>query len=264
MAPERAIGLTDSHAHVWDRSCTIIPDARHRPAYEATAESYMRVLDRHGIERAVLVQPSFLGTDNSYLLACLKANPDRFVGIVVLDPSVSDAALDEMSAAGVIGQRYNLIGRDPQMITEPPYRDLTRRLTERGWWIQVQARGRDWPGLAPAIAEDRAALIVDHFGLPEDGAPPLAQVLTQHAPAAVRIKLSAPYRQSLHDIVPAARALVDRFGPEACLWGSDWPWTQHEQRHGYAETIAWLEAWMTGAERTALIRSGPIMRTARP
>ena len=64
--------LIDAHAHVWDRTCRMVPGARYHPDYEATIDTYLRLLDDHGIEKAALVQPSFLGTDNSYLVQILQ------------------------------------------------------------------------------------------------------------------------------------------------------------------------------------------------
>ena len=61
-----------------------MPDKRRAPAgYDATPEDYLRVLAANDMTQGVLVQPSFLGTDNSYLVASLRKYPGRFHGIVV-------------------------------------------------------------------------------------------------------------------------------------------------------------------------------------
>ena len=60
----------------------------------------------------MLVQPSFLGTDNSYLVAALKEQPQRLRGVVVVDPMIAQSELDDLSTAGVVGVRLNLIGVD--------------------------------------------------------------------------------------------------------------------------------------------------------
>ncbi|MEM5300204.1 hypothetical protein VSR82_39225 [Burkholderia sp. JPY481] len=38
------------------------------PDYDATLDAYLAQLDTHGVSHGVLVQPSFLGTDCSYML----------------------------------------------------------------------------------------------------------------------------------------------------------------------------------------------------
>ena len=115
------------------------------PDYAAPIETFLKLLDGHGIEHAVLVQPSFLGGDNQYLLGCLRAYPDRLRGIVVLDPDISGAEIDDMTALGVIGMRYNLLSFPPMWLGKPVYQILTSLAVQRDWWIEVQANGPDWP-----------------------------------------------------------------------------------------------------------------------
>lgn len=88
-----------------------MPDRRRAPAgYDATPEDYLRVLGANGMSKGVLVQPSFLGTDNSYLVAALQKYPDRFRGIAVVAPTISGAELQKLQDAGVVGIRLNLVG----------------------------------------------------------------------------------------------------------------------------------------------------------
>ena len=247
--------LIDAHAHVWDRTCSLVPGARYHPDYEATIGDYLRMLDAHGIEKAVLVQPSFLGTDNGYLLDCLGAHPDRLRGIVVLDTSVTGAEMDEMTALGVIGLRFNLLSLPPMWLARADYQALGGMADRRGWWIEVQANGPDWPFVLEVLEARR--LMIDHFGRP--GEVPCAgfEALLQRDPARTCVKLSAPYRQHPHDLRLISRRLIGHFGAGRCLWGSDWPWTQHEDHHAYADSMAWLHDWTTADDRTAMRAAAP-------
>ena len=211
--------------------------------YEATIDDYLRVLDAHGIGQAVLVQPSFLGTDNRYLLSALSAHPDRLRGIVVLDPDTSDAELDDMTGAGVIGHRFNLLSLDPALLQTAQYRTLTERANGRGWWTEIQAPGPIWCDVAPLMGELGAKLMVDHFAL--SSGPNCAGIaaLARLHPAQVSVKFSAPYRQTHPAFLDAIQPLVTDKHPLDPLWGSDWPWTQHEGHHSYADCIAWLKDW---------------------
>src|SRR3954447_5853788 len=69
LAPSRLraeeAGATDCHAHVFKRGLKLADVRRYAPDYDATPQDYLRVLDENGMARGVLVQPSFLGTDNS-------------------------------------------------------------------------------------------------------------------------------------------------------------------------------------------------------
>ncbi len=65
--------IVDTHAHVFARSLPVLPDARYVPGYDATIAQHLDLLDAHGVDCGVLVQPSFLGTDNRHLLTALAA-----------------------------------------------------------------------------------------------------------------------------------------------------------------------------------------------
>ncbi|WP_347563254.1 amidohydrolase family protein [Variovorax paradoxus] len=64
----------------------LAPQRRHAPDYDATPAEYLGLLDAHGISHALLVQPGFLGADNSFMLRALRACPDRLRGVAVVHP----------------------------------------------------------------------------------------------------------------------------------------------------------------------------------
>ncbi|MEM7212706.1 MAG: amidohydrolase family protein, partial [Pseudomonadota bacterium] len=158
--------LIDTHAHVWDRSCALVPGARYRPDYEATIDTYLGVLDAHGIERAVLVQPSFLGTDNRYLLDCLRAYPDRLRGIVVISEDATSEEIEDMRSVGVIGMRFNLIGRDASVMKSKPAGELVDRVVQQNWFVEVHVDGEYLSDVLTVLKSHRSKVIVDHFGRP--------------------------------------------------------------------------------------------------
>src|SRR5471032_558554 len=101
----------DSHAHVFSRDLQRVSTSRYSPGYDATLDSYLTHLREQGLSHGVLVQPSFLGTDNQYLLAALQQAPGQLRGVVVVDPGISRQALQQMAALGVVGIRLNLMGQ---------------------------------------------------------------------------------------------------------------------------------------------------------
>ncbi len=238
----------DTHAHVFDQSCRLVEGRRYTPGYEAPVGRYAELLRQAGVKHGVLVQPSFLGTDNSYLLAGLKAFPEQLRGVAVVAPEISDAELEAMAGAGMRGIRYNLLGHDPAMVAAPDYRALTRRVAALGWLIEIQVLGADLPGVLDVLLDDAQNVVVDHFGkpgTPDPEADPGFRELMEFDPGGpVWVKLSAPYRLGDIDPAPYAAAFLAHFGPERLLWGSDWPWTQHESATSYAEGIGQIGAWL--------------------
>src|SRR3712207_3862358 len=100
----------DTHAHVFRRGLKLADFRRYAPDYDAEIEDYLRQLDAHAVTHGVLVQPSFLGTDNSYLVEALQQYPERFRGIAVVPPDFAMAELEALDKVGAVGIRLNLIG----------------------------------------------------------------------------------------------------------------------------------------------------------
>lgn len=57
---------------MFERGLPLAGARRYAPSYDATLPAYLAQLDAHGLSHGVLIQPSFLGVDNSYLLAALR------------------------------------------------------------------------------------------------------------------------------------------------------------------------------------------------
>src|SRR4051794_25794742 len=118
LAPERvartAVAAVDTHAHVFARGLALAAERRYAPGYDAPVAAYLAMLDRNGMSHGVLVQPSFLGTDNDYLVAALRAAPDRLRGVAVVAPEIELDELEALGRGGIAGVRLNLIGQpDP-------------------------------------------------------------------------------------------------------------------------------------------------------
>jgi predicted TIM-barrel fold metal-dependent hydrolase len=245
----------DTHAHVFTRALAFTAQRRYTPAYDASPEDFRAVLDRHGVGEAVLVQPSFLGTDNSFLLAAIAASGGRLRGIAVVDPAVTDRELDALAAGGVVGIRYNLVGADAGMIARTDYATLSRRVAARGWQIELHADGHQLPGLIDLLLPLATPVVIDHFGRPDPARghddPGFRRLLAAGPHAHLFVKISGSYRCGGRG-AEYARTLLDTLGPARLLWGSDWPFTQFEDRRRYADGVAELQAWCSETERAEI------------
>ena len=249
----------DWHAHVFLSSLPMEKNRRYAPAYDATLDDYVSLLLKHDLSGGLLVQPSFLGTDNSFLMSCLELArkqpaPLWLKAVVVVPPDISDKALKEYDAAGVVGTRLNLLRRDIPDFSDPLWVRFFNRINSLGWHVEVQLEGWRWPQVFDQLAGECERLVIDHFGLP-DVHNPFGCVgfrkICAYQGDNLWIKTSAPYRvyPSL-DHKGAAEAchglyqdLLDSRGDQALLWGSDWPWTQFETDLAYSDTVAWLADW---------------------
>jgi predicted TIM-barrel fold metal-dependent hydrolase len=237
--------MIDTHAHVFHRGLKLVEGRRYAPDYDAPLDNYLGILDRNGISKAVIVQPSFLGTDNSYLLACLSAARGRLKGIAVVEPSTPRADLARLRDAGVAGIRLNLIGQERPDLEAPHWSALVADAAALGWQIELQCQPERFATLAPSLLRSGAPIVLDHFGLPQtrdgvDGAD-FAAILRLAASRRVWLKLSGLYRLGA-DGAAFAQAAYPRirqcFGLDRLLWGSDWPHTQFEAQESYGKAVA--------------------------
>lgn len=246
-----AVTAVDGHAHVFRRGLPLADARRYAPDYDATPEDYIRVLDANGLSNAVLIQPSFFGTDNGYLLAALERHPDRFRGIAVVDPAMPLDDLKALDAAGIVGMRLNLIGQADPPLTDSLWRTHLRHLADLGWQVEVQAEARRWPALLGPLLDGGVRLVADHFGKPDPTRgvddPGFRRLLETGATGRLYVKLSGPYRNGAagEAIARAAIPLLrDALGLDHLVWGSDWPHTQFEASARYAAMRANLDAWL--------------------
>jgi len=257
----------DSHAHIFRRGLPLADARRYAPDYDATPEDYIRVLDSHGIAHGVLVQPSFLGTDNSYIEAALTRYPSRFRGIAVVRPDVSAAELGRLDGLGVVGVRLNLIGApDPQFDVEP-WPEFIRQVAKLNWQIEIQAEARRWPSLLPALLKSGVNVVADHFGRPDPklgvADPGFRYLLEAGRTRKLWVKLSGSYRNGDAESAPhlaksAALLLRESIGVERLMWGSDWPHTQFEAATSYDRMYTNLTDWLPdAADRQAVMADTP-------
>ena len=223
-------GTCDTHMHVYGplERYRLAPVRNYTP-HPVTLDDYRPVMAALGIDRAVLVQPSVYGTDNSALLDALRQIPDRLRGVVVVPPDIGEGELRALHEAGVRGIRVNR--RNPGGLALEDVGGLARRIAPFGWHIQLQIELSGNPDLAGLARQCPVPLVIDHFGLldprqPVTGAQ-FSGLLRLIAGGAFWLKLSAPYRISAHggpyaDLFPFVAALIG-CRPDRLLWATDWP-----------------------------------------
>lgn len=243
MTSSQLTGI-DTHAHIFSRELPLASGRRYSPDYDALVEQYLGLLDSCGLAHGVLVQPSFLGTDNSFMLAALDKYPERLRGIAVVMPGISADELDRMAASGVVGVRLNLVGQPLQDYSNECWQAFFQQVAARGWSVEIQRSIDDLAQIIPAILQAGVNVVIDHFGLPHGGIDPQQArhkaFLELLANQQVWLKLSAPYRSDLtaeqvagmFELLRAASGGVERM-----LWGSDWPHTRFENSTSYLDQL---------------------------
>jgi predicted TIM-barrel fold metal-dependent hydrolase len=194
-------------------------------------------LARLGLDRVVIVQPSFYGVDNACLLAALAELGSAARGVVALPIDTPAAEVDALHRAGVRGIRLNMasLGRAAPDEIAKLLNGTAKLCARNGWHIQLFTHAEALVSLDDALRHLGVPIVIDHFGLVNpaepDGAAARALLKLMES-GRVWVKVSAPYRiaDDLDD--PRVAALAERLvraNPERLVWGSDWP---HTPVHG--------------------------------
>jgi 2-pyrone-4,6-dicarboxylate lactonase len=243
-------GSCDAHVHVFENG---YPHVAH-PHYtfpEATLEHYRRAAAWLGLERMVLVQPSYYGTDNRLLLDVLARVGPAARGVVQIEEDEPDSELDRYHALGVRAIRLDLFARAtwPREEIGAYVRRMSARARPRGWHIQFYSPGVVIRDLLPFLAQLDEPFVIDHMGymLEADGltTADFDDLLDLLRLGNCWVKLSGPYRvakdKPLAHVAPIGRALVAA-RPDRLIWGSDWPHLPDGQRDT-GELVNLLPDW---------------------
>jgi len=248
----KAAQIVDCHVHLFDPERFPYSPATHQPQPNDSApvQDLIAVMDAHEISQAVVVNPTVgYGTTNAVTQAAIAQYPDRLAGIAVVDLDVTPAQLSTLKANGFLGIRLDLleIDMDSFFVRGSNYLGLIR---EHAMILQVQTENNLLVPVIDLLKTEAGTMVFDHMGRPD-----LTRGLKQSGFCAlcdlanldnVFVKLSGPFRFSktgfpYPDVDRYAHTLVDAYGPERCVWGSDWPFVCMDRRLDYGPALDTLE-----------------------
>jgi L-fuconolactonase len=263
------LGVVDAHVHFWDPSVLRYPWLDGLPALDRPflPASYASAASGIPIDGMILVEAN-CRTDQTLdevaFFEHIAAADSRVAGIVAFasltEPKALDRTLDALAARpGVRGIRRNIQGEPSGFCTHPSFVDGVRRIGARGLTFDLCATHdqlREVLELVRLCPNTR--FVLDHCGKPAIRdrllEPWRADIAALAECANVWCKLSglvteaSPTGWREADLVPYASHVVERFGTERVMYGSDWPVltlaTGYPAWFGFAEwfTRAWSDA----------------------
>lgn len=249
----------DCHNHLFDPArFPYHPNAPYAPCGQevATQQQFTRVMEAYGVQHAVLVGPnSGYHTDNRCLLHALATGQGRFKGVAVVEPDIGLDALSALQAQGVVGIAFN-----PALYGVASLRQadgLFGKLAELDLFAQIQVCEDQLLELRGLLQGSRARLLIDHCGRPDVAAgvqQPGFQALLRLADSGrASVKLSGMQKFAAQDALLEqssvyVHALLEAFGPQACVWGSDWPFIRQRSRVDYGPLLKLAERLMPDAQ----------------
>lgn len=267
--------IVDAQVHIWadnspDRPWpeagqagrTAVP---HRvPAY--SAGELIADMDAAGIDRAVIVPPSWEGERNDVAAAAHAAFPGRLAFMGRLDVRRAGAAeeLARIAATpGALGVRF-LVGGDVLVEDLAGMDWLWGGLADAGLSVMLAPRGNFEAIAGLARRHSRLRITIDHLGAfahrkGEEAFSAVERMLPLAALDNVAVKASAmpdysalgpPYA----DVEPHVRRVFDAFGANRLFFGSDIT----RLPRGYGDLLAMFDsfAWLEGHERDLVLGEG--------
>jgi predicted TIM-barrel fold metal-dependent hydrolase len=269
------MGFIDAHVHVWSDDLAHYPLATDYKKEDMkpprfTTEDLFKHTKPAGVDRINLIQMSFFGFDNRYMLDMIALYPDVFVGTAVIDPRgpAPDALMGELAKKKVRAFRIS-----PKISQLPP----ARWLQLDGYATMFTAAARNNQAMSCLIDPDAlpeldrmcskfpdTPVIIDHLcrigvtGAIADRDVDALCAIAAHKKVMVKVgafyalgKKQPPYT----DLAPLIKKVIQAFGARRCMWESDCPFQVVE--HKYQDSLDLVRQhldFLTADDRDWLLR----------
>jgi predicted TIM-barrel fold metal-dependent hydrolase len=254
--------IVDAHSHVFARVSDTYPRDTHGlfPAeLEFTAERYLDILGKNGVDKAVLVP---LSQHDEYIRYALTTYPSRFAAIGVIDPAVTDFVEQFRSRAaetGIQGLRIFRLGNPAVNKAEDllifPLLDY---MEKGGYKIWYYSSPDQLPLLGKVLNSlPRLTIVFNHLGFTQTGfecdelgrpkieteiPPPTLETVLAYAETFENtyVLFSGHYAFSqeeypYYDLTGLSLQLYNGFGSDRMMWATDSPWIL--EKPGYARLM---------------------------
>jgi len=261
----------DAHQHFWRIARAadypwMTPDLA--PLYrDRTPDDLAPLLARHGIDGSIVVQASPTVQETRDLLALAQATPfvQGVVGWCEFTEPDAPALIAELAADPLLVGLRPMVQdiADDDWLLRPELQPAFAAMQQLGLVFDALVFARHLPRLSVVIDHHPAlAVVVDHGAKPAIGSGSLVAWRRDIAAIASRehtvCKLSGLVTEcggdwSIERLRPVVDHLLDCFGPQRLIWGSDWPVV--DMAGGYDawhESARTLLAGLDAAQRDAV------------
>ena len=255
--------IVDSQVHIWGANTPERPwparqGVKAQRDIPLGKDELLREMDAAGVDRVVIVPPSWEGERNDLAIAAAQAHPTRFAIMGRINPELPESRrkmADWRKQTGMLGVRF-VFHRSP----------LLELLTEgkADWlWPEAEMAGVPVYMLVPhrhmhfvdriADRHPRLKLVMDHSGLvdgkDEEAFKEFDKLLALAKRPNIATKVSCyPFftndQYPFKKIHPYLRQVYDTFGPTRMFWGTDLsrlPCTYRQGVTFFTEELPWLK-----------------------
>jgi L-fuconolactonase len=231
----------DAHQHFWDLArfhYPWMPPAPNPLRRDFLPQHLQPILARNKFDGAVLVQATTDAGEVGWLLGLAAENPFILgvVGWVDLTDAHVGEVLDRLQGHPAFkGVRHPVHDEpDDRWLLRPDVIRGLRELERRQIPFDLLFRPRHL-SLIPELAEHvpDLCMVIDHIAKPDIGShmwEPWAEDIRRSAEfSQIYVKISGMVTETgskswtSQELSPYVRHVLDRFGPDRCMFGSDWP-----------------------------------------
>ena len=228
----------DSHFHVFGppEQFPFVSTHEYTPP-AAPLEHYLKMIAVIGIERAVVVQPSVHGLDNSATLDAIGNSNGKFRGVGRIDDKTPKLELQRLHEGGIRGVRFNLLDRPRGNVSLDALDRCVENIAELDWSVDLHIDMKNLIAQEKRIRNSPVPVVIDHIARvkPAEGLnqPGFQLLLDLASLKHVWVKVSGADKicdTRVHsyfglpfvEVIPYARAVIAA-APDRVLWGTDWP-----------------------------------------
>jgi predicted TIM-barrel fold metal-dependent hydrolase len=207
---------------------------------EVTGDQMVAAMDAVGVDGAILVSAfTMYRYDASYAIEVQKRHRDRFAVVKPVDPgnpAVAEIIADWKRTPGAVAARMLLVrGGLAEDAADPGLNRVLAEAARLSLPLNLHIAGRLDQGIALIHRHPDTQIVIDHLGLVQPHVPPVPQEPWAELPKVqalakmgnVAIKISGACTLSREpfpydDIWDPVCRIIDAFGIDRCLWGTDW------------------------------------------
>lgn len=232
--------IIDVQVHPYERDHPARPWAGPAHGLEsASGEEMTAAMDAVRVGGAIMVSSfNLYKYDPSYALSVYAKYPERFrvvTPVDATDPGIDDVVARWAATKGAVGIRIILREGMPMDPADPGLTRAFAAAARHDLPVNLLCWGRLDLGAEFVRKNPDTVIVIDHLGLLQPAKPPvpaepwadLPELLALAACPNVRVKISgactlsrAPFPYG--DIWDPVLRIIDAFGLERCMWGTDW------------------------------------------
>jgi len=232
--------IIDAHTHIFSpdgRAYPLAdPNTTYRPQTDGSAQLLRAQMDVAGVDRALTITAGFYGWDNCSV-------------IDLVDPASADApaALEAWVSQGASGLRIQRHIFYHQALDDPISTPLWAKAAELDLTVDINATQEEYGAVENRVRQfPNTRFILDHCGYVSGALKPsqntvdpviaLARYPNVYAKLTF-LPLASQEAYPFRDAHWMVHAIVDAFGPQRCLFGSNFPTAQYSPATTYAQTV---------------------------